>query len=163
MRYFVQALRLVLHSISTSATRYGRYIEPLLSLSIDFYVRIFVRVRTAAVEVKKVAMYVYLTLFLCSLSIIPFTFRKTSTFYICTSCEAFYGQPLGRVVEKVHEASGNVNYNYKTHAGPPVSQRCPECDSTLHVSFIRVIFYATFNFDFKLESDSRPYVVSSHP
>ena len=51
----VQALRLVLNTISTSAARYGRYIEPLLSLSIDFYVRIFVRIHAAPVEVKKVA------------------------------------------------------------------------------------------------------------
>lgn len=33
------ALRLLLHSLSTSAGRYGRWIEPVLSLSIDFYVR----------------------------------------------------------------------------------------------------------------------------
>lgn len=48
-----QALRLVLHTISTSAARYGRYIQPLLSLSIDFYVRVFVRVYSSANEVKK--------------------------------------------------------------------------------------------------------------
>jgi tRNA G26 N,N-dimethylase Trm1 len=49
----VQALRLVLHAISTSAARYGRYIHPVLSLSIDFYVRMFVRVHAAPIEVKK--------------------------------------------------------------------------------------------------------------
>lgn len=54
-----QALRLVLNSISVSAARYGRFIEPLLSLSIDFYVRIFVRIQTAPVEVKKAARYVH--------------------------------------------------------------------------------------------------------
>ena len=40
----LQALRLLLHAISTSAARYGRCIVPVLSLSIDFYVRVFVRV-----------------------------------------------------------------------------------------------------------------------
>jgi len=54
----VQALRLVLHTISTSAGRYGRYIQPLLSLSIDFYVRVFVRVQVAPIEVKKALAYV---------------------------------------------------------------------------------------------------------
>jgi len=49
----LKALRLVLHTLSTSASRYGRYIEPLLCLSIDFYVRLFVRVRSAPIEVKK--------------------------------------------------------------------------------------------------------------
>lgn len=48
-----QALRLVLHTLSTSASRYGRFIEPVLSLSIDFYVRLFVRVKTSPLEVKK--------------------------------------------------------------------------------------------------------------
>lgn len=49
-----QALRLVLHTLATSAARYGRYIEPLLSLSIDFYVRLFVRVHSSPIDVKKV-------------------------------------------------------------------------------------------------------------
>lgn len=38
------ALRQVIHSLASSAARYGKQITPLLSLSIDFYVRIFVRV-----------------------------------------------------------------------------------------------------------------------
>jgi len=41
---------------------------------------------------------------------------------------------LGRIAEKVHESSGNVNLLFKTHAGPPVPQKCAECDSALHVS-----------------------------
>ena len=55
-----QALRLVLHAIATSGARYGRFITPLMSLSIDFYVRLFVRVNTGALEVKRLARYVYL-------------------------------------------------------------------------------------------------------
>lgn len=46
------ALRLVLNSLATTAARYGRHIEPLLSLSIDFYVRLFIRVSTSPKEVK---------------------------------------------------------------------------------------------------------------
>lgn len=52
------ALRLVLGSLSSAAARYGRYITPLVSFSIDFYVRLFVRVDTRAQEVKKLARYV---------------------------------------------------------------------------------------------------------
>lgn len=52
---FRQALRLVLHTVSTSAARYGRYVQPLLSLSIDFYVRLFIRIQIAPIEVKKAA------------------------------------------------------------------------------------------------------------
>ena len=49
------ALRLVLGSISNAAARYGRYITPLVSFSIDFYVRVFVRVDTQATQVKRLA------------------------------------------------------------------------------------------------------------
>ncbi|TFK42549.1 tRNA methyltransferase [Crucibulum laeve] len=109
------ALRLVLHSLSTSASRYGRYIEPLLSLSIDFYVRVFVRVKTAPIEVKR-------------------ALTKASTYFVCTSCQAFYEQPLGKCVEKLHEPSGNKNYTFKTQAGPTIPEKCPECESTLHIA-----------------------------
>ncbi|KAJ3564295.1 hypothetical protein NP233_g8393 [Leucocoprinus birnbaumii] len=109
------ALRLVLHSLSTTAARYGRYIEPVISLSIDFYVRVFVRVRTGAMETKK-------------------ALSKAANYYVCSHCQAWYEQPLGRIVEKVHEKSGHVNYLFKTQAGPTVSEKCPECESTLHIA-----------------------------
>ncbi|KAG2368617.1 tRNA methyltransferase [Suillus spraguei] len=109
------ALRLVLNTLSTSAGRYGRYIEPLLCLSIDFYVRLFVRVHSAPIEVKKTA-------------------SKTAMYYVCQGCQSFYEQPLGRLVEKAHERTGNVNTLFKTQAGPPVPQKCTECGSALHVA-----------------------------
>ena len=40
------AVRILLQCIESHANRYGRYIEPLLSLSIDFYVRVFVRIHS---------------------------------------------------------------------------------------------------------------------
>ncbi|KAH9050649.1 N2 N2-dimethylguanosine tRNA methyltransferase [Lactarius hengduanensis] len=109
------ALRLVLHTISTSAARYGRYIQPLLSLSIDFYVRLFIRVQTAPIEVKKLA-------------------SKTSIYYVCSGCQSFYEQPLGRMTERVNDRSGNATTLFKTHVGPPVSEKCPECGAPLHVA-----------------------------
>jgi tRNA (guanine26-N2/guanine27-N2)-dimethyltransferase len=42
------ALRILLQCIESHANRYGRYIVPLLSLSADFYIRVFVRVFTSA-------------------------------------------------------------------------------------------------------------------
>ncbi|XP_006458094.1 hypothetical protein AGABI2DRAFT_183183 [Agaricus bisporus var. bisporus H97] len=111
----ILALRLVLHSLSTSAARYGRYIEPLLSLSIDFYVRVFVRVHSGALETKK-------------------ALTKAANYYICSHCQSWYEQPLGRTVEKVHQKSGQVNHLFKTQAGPTVSEKCPECESTLHIA-----------------------------
>lgn len=49
------ALRLVLQMLQTSAGRYRRYIVPMMSCSIDFYLRVFVRVYTSPNEVKKAA------------------------------------------------------------------------------------------------------------
>ncbi|KAK6357918.1 RNA methyltransferase tRNA(m5U54)methyltransferase [Orbilia blumenaviensis] len=48
-------LRMVLMSIATTAAKYGLYIEPLLSLSIDYYCRVFVRVRKSPENVKKLS------------------------------------------------------------------------------------------------------------
>lgn len=41
------ALRILLASMEQHAARYKRYIVPVLSLSIDFYIRVFVRVYTS--------------------------------------------------------------------------------------------------------------------
>lgn len=47
-----QALRIVLHSLDLRANCYQRFIVPLLSVSADFYVRVFVRVFTGQAKVK---------------------------------------------------------------------------------------------------------------
>jgi tRNA (guanine26-N2/guanine27-N2)-dimethyltransferase len=49
------ALRLVLQQLQTSAGRYRRYIVPMVSCSIDFYLRLFVRVYTSPNGVKEAA------------------------------------------------------------------------------------------------------------
>lgn len=50
-----KALRMLLKFIAASAARYGRYIHPLVSISVDFYVRIFVQVFTGKKECKATA------------------------------------------------------------------------------------------------------------
>ncbi|KIP09582.1 hypothetical protein PHLGIDRAFT_126174 [Phlebiopsis gigantea 11061_1 CR5-6] len=109
------ALRLVLHSLATSAARYGRYIEPLASLSIDFYVRLFVRVKTSQAEVKKLV-------------------ANTASYYVCSGCQSFYEQSLGKVKTSVSAKTGDTNYHYKVNTGPPVSDKCPECNSIFHLA-----------------------------
>ena len=54
-------------------------------------------------------------------------------YYVCSGCQSFYEQPLGRMTEQVSD-KGHVNLHLKAHAGPPVSGRCPECNFVLHVS-----------------------------
>ncbi|KAF9053718.1 N2,N2-dimethylguanosine tRNA methyltransferase [Hymenopellis radicata] len=109
------ALRLVLHAVSSSAGRYGRFIQPLLSLSIDFYVRLFIKVKTSPIEVKR-------------------ALTKTSLYHICTLCQSFYEQPIGKVVEKRNESSGSVNYHFKTTQNAGISEHCQECQSYLHIA-----------------------------
>ncbi|KOB74411.1 tRNA (Guanine-N2-)-methyltransferase [Operophtera brumata] len=43
------ALRILLQCIESNANRYGRYIEPVLSISADFYIRVFVKVKLSMV------------------------------------------------------------------------------------------------------------------
>ncbi|KAL0180955.1 hypothetical protein M9458_023361, partial [Cirrhinus mrigala] len=49
------ALRIILHSLDQRAAVYQRYIQPLLSVSVDFYIRVFVRVKTGQAVVKNSA------------------------------------------------------------------------------------------------------------
>ena len=67
---------------------------------------------------------------ICVLNIIT---SQNSIFYICSGCQAFYEQPLGKVVEKVSDKTGQTNLLYRQQTGPPVDGKCPECDSALHV------------------------------
>lgn len=86
-----------------------------MSLSIDFYVRLFVQVLSAPVEVKK-------------------AFSKTAIYYVCSSCQSFHAQSFGKIVEKQNETSSNINLQYKVNPGPPVSPHCNECGGTYHVA-----------------------------
>jgi tRNA (guanine26-N2/guanine27-N2)-dimethyltransferase len=76
------ALRMVLHMISQMANRHGKVIEPWVSLSVDFYVRLFIRVRDSPIE--------------CHRSIV-----KYSSVYQCIDCESYWLQPLGREVTEI--------------------------------------------------------------
>lgn len=51
----LQALRIILHSLDQRAGVYQRYVRPLLSVSADFYIRVFVRVFTGQATVKNSA------------------------------------------------------------------------------------------------------------
>ncbi|KAF0499408.1 N2,N2-dimethylguanosine tRNA methyltransferase [Gigaspora margarita] len=99
------ALRILLHTLSTSAAKYRRRIIPLLCCSIDFYIRIFVRVVTSPVEVKNNPC-------------------KTSMLYVCTGCHSYYTQPLAKVTGK---------NTYVPMVGPIVNNSCEHCENKFHV------------------------------
>ncbi|MCJ1458012.1 RNA methyltransferase tRNA(m5U54)methyltransferase [Mycoblastus sanguinarius] len=106
-------LRLILHAIATSAARYGLAIEPLLSLSIDFYARVFVRVHRSPAEVK----------FLAS---------KTMIVYNCDAgCGAWTIQHLARTREKKAK-NGDTFYTFTCGQGPSASPECEHCGFKTH-------------------------------
>mmetsp|Transcript_19839 Transcript_19839/g.22076 ORF Transcript_19839/g.22076 Transcript_19839/m.22076 type:complete len:535 (-) Transcript_19839:10-1614(-) len=76
-----QAVRLLLGLLATSAAKYQRTIEPLYSLYIDFYVRVFVRCRDSKLGAK-------------------LTPTKMGLAYQCPITDEFYIQPLATAIMK---------------------------------------------------------------
>lgn len=107
------ALRILLHCIESHANRHGKYIEPLLSISADFYVRIFVRVYVGQAQ--------------CKLSM-----SKQSWIYQCTGCETFTLQPLGTT--KPNPTAGNPQQlKFGIPTGPAVNSQCEHCGHRHHL------------------------------
>lgn len=104
------ALRILLQCVESHANRYSRYIVPLLSISADFYIRIFVRVYTGAYKCK-------------------FTTSKLSHVYHCTGCDSFQLQPLGAI----RTNSKNNQPKFAIPTGPPVSNICEHCGNPHHI------------------------------
>ncbi|KAG6398424.1 hypothetical protein SASPL_139884 [Salvia splendens] len=102
------ALRILLACIESHANRYKRYIVPVLSVKIDFYVRVFVRVFTSASAMKNTPL-------------------KLSYVYQCSGCDSFHLQPVGRNVSK------NTSVRYLPGFGPAVAQECSDCGKKYHM------------------------------
>ena len=108
-------IRLILNCIATAAARYGIAIEPLLSLSIDFYARTFVRIHKSAAEVK----------FLAS---------KTMFVYNCDAgCGAWSIQYLAHARGKENR-NGETVYKHTSAVGPTSNALCEHCGSKTHVA-----------------------------
>ena len=108
-------LRLLLQAIATSAARYGLAIEPLLSLSIDFYIRVFVKLRRSPQEVK----------FLAS---------KTMVVYNCDSgCGAWTKHYMARTKEK-EDKKGNPFFNFSLAQTPASGSTCEHCGFKTHIA-----------------------------
>jgi tRNA (guanine26-N2/guanine27-N2)-dimethyltransferase len=107
-------LRLILNGIAISAAKYGLSIEPLLSLSIDFYARVFVRVYRSPAEVK-------------------FTSGNTMLVYSCDSgCGAWSIQPLTDTRQKLGK-KGEPFYQHSLAQGPVSSPTCEHCGFKTHI------------------------------
>jgi tRNA (guanine26-N2/guanine27-N2)-dimethyltransferase len=110
------ALRLVLNSIASTAAKYGRAIVPLLSLSIDFYVRLFIKVVQSPAQVKFLARY-------GSSDRREADDSKTMITYACEGCGSWSNQFMGRIGEK----GGSIRF--QLNPGPPADGNCVHCGS----------------------------------
>ena len=117
------ALRILLHAIEAAANKHKKHIVPWLSLSVDFYVRVFVRVFEAPAEVKR-------------------SLLKRALVVQSVHCPAFFLQPLGsssatrksgddRAASSSGSSSGkDVNYYGGVVEAP---SQCPETGSRMRV------------------------------
>ncbi len=109
-------LRLILHAIATSAARYGLAIEPLLSLSIDFYARVFVRIRKSPADVKFLA-------------------GKTMLVYNCDSgCGAWTTQLLAKNKLAPNKSGKGTFYKHVFALAPSTGEFCEHCGTKTHMA-----------------------------
>ena len=97
------ALRIILRSIESHAATYSRYIVPVLSLSVDFYFRLFVRVYSGQLKTK-------------------FTASHTGMVYQCVGCSSYSVQPFCDALP-----AKNDTYKFVPTRGPPVNKECEHC------------------------------------
>lgn len=109
-------LRLILNSIATAAARHGLSIEPLLSLSIDFYARVFVRIHKSPADVKFLA-------------------GKTMVVYNCdVGCGAWTTQMIGRNKLAPNKNNNGHFWKYSYAQGPSSSEHCNHCGFKMHIA-----------------------------
>lgn len=89
------ALRIVLNTINSAANRHSRYIEPILSVQTEFYLRVFVRIHRNKTECSRTGV-------------------KTGNVYNCNSCgnyeyhTVFTDNKKGKMVPNKLDISGSV-------------------------------------------------------
>lgn len=98
------ALRILLQTLNTHANRYSKYVVPLLSLSIDFYFRLFVLVFESQLKAKE------------SIANIGF-------FHVCSDCHSFYQQNYGKTIP----TSGNCKFVFNTTQSFNMN-KCENCN-----------------------------------
>ncbi|RLU19894.1 hypothetical protein DMN91_008453 [Ooceraea biroi] len=99
------ALRILLYCIMSHAERYGRYIVPLLSVSADFYIRVFVQIFTSSKKCKENS-------------------SKIGMLYQCVGCESMIHQPL--MIKDCNR--------YKLPSAPMTDRLCKHCQHAQHVA-----------------------------
>ena len=108
-------LRLILNGVAMSAAKLGLAVEPFLSLYIDYYARLFIRIHRKQQDVKLLA-------------------GTTMIVYNCDhGCGAWITQPLLRNQQQTSK-SGDTFYKFSSVQVAPPSPSCEHCGSRLHLS-----------------------------
>lgn len=108
-------VRLILNSVAMAAARYGYWMEPLLSLSIDFYARVFVRIRKGPEMVKRLA-------------------SNSMVVYNCDSgCGSWVVQKLGRSKEEKNKSGTGTFMKFGLARAPTTDSNCAECGFPMHL------------------------------
>ncbi|KAJ4418981.1 RNA methyltransferase tRNA(m5U54)methyltransferase [Gnomoniopsis sp. IMI 355080] len=109
-------LRLILHAINSAAARYGLFMEPLLSLSIDFYARVFVKIKKSPAAVK-------------------FSAGKTMITYNCDAgCGSWTTQLLLKNKHYPNKKGQGSFYKHQFSQGPTSDQNCEHCGFKTHLA-----------------------------
>ncbi len=108
-------LRLILHAVAAAGAKYGIAIEPLLSLSIDFYARLFIRIHKQQKDVKLLA----------------------GTTMIVYSCDHGCGAWTTQLLAKNNAQKSKNGESYFKHSysqGPSATPFCEHCGTKTHLS-----------------------------
>jgi tRNA (guanine26-N2/guanine27-N2)-dimethyltransferase len=102
------SIRILLQYLDSVASKYGKVIVPWLSVSVDFYVRVFVRVYESAFEASSA----------CS--------RKSLVFQ-SVACPSFYLQPLAQSKKKTtqHSQQTEVDSDEEPMSTAPMIKQSP--------------------------------------
>lgn len=109
-------IRLLLHAVASAAARHGKVMEPLVALNIDFYFRVFVRLRDSVGGAKLAGTRVALV-------------------YHCVGCDTFHLQRLSELEAASGPGEAGRSARPAGGRGPPtVGPACPECGCAYRVS-----------------------------
>jgi tRNA (guanine26-N2/guanine27-N2)-dimethyltransferase len=113
--YHEVGLRLILNSIATTAAKYGIAMEPLLSLSIDYYARVFVRLKKSPADVKLQA-------------------NKQMALFLCDyGCGSWSAQHFVRCQPFLNR-KGDTNFKFSSAQAPTADSLCEHCGFKKHIA-----------------------------
>ena len=107
------AIRMVLYMIATAAARYGRCMKPILSVGMDFYIRVFIEIYDDKQGVQDLPMYVGMV-------------------HQSTQCPSFSTVPLADRENKKGISSSRIPSAVCTETGAPLKMGGPIWLGPLH-------------------------------